>query len=91
MIHLIQQFKKRATEEELAALVEASGTTAFYLFHHLGIHRPFTLPRAEAIEDFTTQLAKDNGGRTPVVSRTQLCDTCRRCPHAQGSGSAGDV
>ena len=78
----LKEFKKAATKAEQQQLADAVGTTAAYLFNQLGIHREFTFDKAASVEFATIEIARDNGGKTPIITRDQLVAACSKCPFA---------
>lgn len=79
----LKAFRDAATLEEQEELAQRAGTTREYLFSHLGIHRSVPMDKAEAVEAVTREMFTRTRGRTPVIYRTSLCETCNRCPFAR--------
>ena len=78
----LKAFRNAATLEEQEELAQRAGTTREYLFSHLGVHRRIPMDKAEIIEIVTREMFVRTRGRTPVIYRTSMCETCNRCPFA---------
>lgn len=81
------------SRDELNWLARKAGTTANYLQYQIATgKRSLSVELAAALEYASLELHQETGGRTPLVSRTELSPVCGACPYArpavEGEGDA---
>lgn len=74
--------------EELAELARLANTSTHYLLYGIAKgRRGLTVEKAAELEEAAFQLHMKTGGRTPLLDRRKVCETCSLCPHgAQAPG-----
>jgi hypothetical protein len=80
---VLKEWAAWATQQEQEALAKAAGTTVPHLFKQIANgHRQISAKLAGRVEEAAAQIRQDDG-RLPEISRTDLCDTCAQCPYAR--------
>lgn len=80
VVNTLKNWLTFATEKQRAALANRAGTSSVYLYHLARGYRTLTVEMAAAIEQ-ATKVLKRNNHSTKTLERTELCPTCRSCPH----------
>lgn len=73
----LAELLREANDDERERIAQLAGTSVGYLYILAGCHRPNPSARlAFAIEDSTTTVHQETGGRLPVVTARQIATMC---------------
>jgi len=82
IITSLKSWLQSATEKQRIALANRAKTSPQYLYHLAAGYRTLTAEMAAAIEQGLKVLNRNNPD-IETLERTELCTTCRNCPHVK--------